>query len=72
MSRIDVDVLEKICSVLKPLKDVTTLMSSQTQTTASLVRPLLYKLMKVSEPANDEPQPIHQAKANLFHDLEKR
>lgn len=74
LGRVNMDALEKAVVVLKPLKNVTTLMSSQSKTTASIVvvRPLLYKLMKACEPQADDQQPIHQAKASLFHDLENR
>lgn len=69
---IDVDMLEQACNVLRPLKETTIFMSSQTTTTASLVRPLYHSLIAASEPNDNDVQPIAQAKAALHHDLEKR
>lgn len=70
--RIDMDVLQKACDVLKVFKDVTTHMSSQQNTTASLLKPLLHQLLVHSKPREDDPPSIHQAKAALYHDLENR
>lgn len=45
-------------------------MSSQSYMTASLLRPLLSNLLVACKPG--EPNNIHQAKAVLYHDMEKR
>ena len=66
------ELVEAAMNVLKIFKDVTTMMSSQRQSTASLIKPLLHRLMQVARPVEEDQQPIHQAKATLFHDLEKR
>jgi serine/threonine protein kinase len=42
------------------------------QVTASLIKPLLHKLMTISKPVEADPKVIHQAKANLYHDLQNR
>jgi len=64
--------LEKFVDVLTDFKKVTVLMSSQSSVTASLVKPLLNKLKAASKPKEGEPAILHQAKATLYHDLEKR
>ena len=71
-SKLDLELFEKCQEVLRPLKDVTTLMSSQTNTTSSLVKPLLHQLMLAAKPQTEENSSLHQAKATLYHDLEKR
>ena len=70
--RLDLELIENFITVLKPFKDATVLMSSQRLVTASLLKPLLAQLMAVSKPSNGEQAILHQAKANLFNDLEKR
>lgn len=70
--KIDIELLEKVVEVLKPFKDVTVFMSGQTVVTASLIKPLLTKLVLISKPTEDDSPPLHQAKATLYHDLEKR
>ena len=74
MSQVDIDVLEKITDLLKPFKDATTIMSSETSSSVSLIRPLTHSLMtKIKpDPANEDPTVIHTAKATLYHDLEMR
>ena len=66
------DLLGRFIEVLKPFKDITTMLSSQTNVTVSLVKPLLRKLMVASKPTAGEPAALHQAKAALYHDLEAR
>jgi len=70
--KIDIELVEKLVEVLKPFKDATVLMSSQTVVTASLIKPLLSNLMMSSRPAEGDATNLHQAKAQLFHDLENR
>lgn len=69
---VDVDMMRKAVEVMKTFKGVTTIMSSQKDVTASLVKPLLHKLILTSKPVEGDPRAIHQAKANLYHDLLKR
>lgn len=74
MNNIDIDVLEKIVAILKPFKEVTVIMSSESCSSISLIRPLIHQLLKTVKPLpddSDEPV-IHQAKAYIYHDLEKR
>lgn len=64
--------LEKFAEVLRPFKQITTLMSSQSTVTASLIKPLLTQLIAASKPKEGEPSTLHQAKAALYHDLQAR
>lgn len=70
--KLDLELLEGCVQVLLPFKEVTIVMSSQREVTASLVKPLLSQLMVKSKPQEGEPPMLHQAKATLYHDLEKR
>lgn len=74
MGLIDLDLLEKCAAILKPFKDVTVIMSSETSTTASLIRPLLHQLLTHVKPNADsnDPRIVHQSKAALYHHLELR
>lgn len=69
-SKVDFDLLEQCCVVMKSFKDVSTFMCSQNVVTASLTKPLLHSLMTKSKP--QQVKDIHQAKATLYNDLEKR
>ena len=66
------ETVEAAIKTLVIFKDVTTMMSSQRQATASLIKPLLHRLMQIARLVEEDPQPIHQAKTTLFHDLAKR
>lgn len=74
MNKVDVTILEDVVSLLKPFYDVTNIMSSETSSSVSLIRPLHNQLMQVSkpDPALENPTAIHTAKASIFHDLETR
>lgn len=74
MGQVDLEVLDNCSSILRPFKDVTVLMSSESTTTASLIRPLLHQLVAHSKPTAEaeDPPVIHQARAALYHDLETR
>lgn len=70
---LDMEAMELLCSLLKPFKDVTTIMSSESSSSISLMRPLLYRLMELSKPGSaTDPGIINNVKAGIHHDLEKR
>lgn len=49
------------------------MLSTENSPTVSLMRPLLHQLLEVTKPVPDVDSPlIHQAKATMHHDLEKR
>ena len=66
------DMLERVADVLGNFKKVTVLMSSQSTVCASLVKPLLQRLMTAAKHMEGEATTLHQAKACLHYDLEKR
>lgn len=70
----DNDLLERLKQLLKPFKDVTVLMSSETSPTISLIRPLLSQLMRSVKPdsALEDPAVVHEAKAFIYFDLDSR
>lgn len=70
----DIPVLEQLKSLLEPFKEATITMSTESSSSVSLIRPLLHSLINICKPdpqLNDVPV-IHQAKAVMYHDLEKR
>ena len=70
---IDVGIMEQLCQLLKPFKDVTVIMSTETSSSISLIRPLLHQLIENVKPTPDvDPTIIHQMKAAIYHDLETR
>lgn len=70
---IDIEVMELLCGILKPFKDVTNVMSTETSSSISLVRPLLHQLLELSKPGSaSDPGVINNVKAGIHHDLEKR
>lgn len=74
MNQIAFDEVEALTAILKPFKHVTELMSTETSSSISLIRPLLHQLIGLVKPdvtLNDSPT-IHRAKAVMFHDLESR
>lgn len=74
MDMADIDILERLSRILTPFKEATVLMSSQSNCTVSLLRPLLYKLLSVTypDPQLEDPPLIHEMKAVMYHDLESR
>lgn len=74
LTHIDLDILDRCAVILRPFKDVTVFMSSETSTTASLILPLLQQLTANAKPDVDagDPPVIHNAKAALYHNLETR
>ena len=74
MGLIDLELLEKLQRFLKPFKDAAVVLSSESTCTISLIRPIMHQLLAHSAPECElsDPPIIHQAKAVLYHDLEKR
>jgi hypothetical protein len=72
MNGVDVDVVEQLCALLKPFKMVTVIMSTETSSSISLLRPLLHQLMEHAKPEVGDIPVIHQTKAAIYHDMEKR
>ena len=70
---LDIEQLEEMCELLKQFKDVTLIMSSEKSSSVSLIRPLLHQLLENTKPLPDVNIPlVHQTKAAIYHDLEKR
>ena len=63
---------EQLIEVLKPLKTVTTLMSSETTPTISMILPLKEMILKSTAPADEDSTAIKEAKEAITQDLEKR
>lgn len=71
-SKIDIEVLEDVAKVLLPFKEVTTIMSTESSSSISLIRPLLSSLMEHAKPSQGDSRMVHQSKAAIYHDLQKR
>ena len=63
---------EQLIQLLKPLKTVTTLMSSETTPTTSMILPLKEMILKATVPGDEDTPTIRDAKAAIKNDLEKR
>lgn len=74
MNAVDIDFVEKLCTILKPFKEITLVMSSESSSCISLIRPLLDQLMKLctSTPEHGDSPCIHEMKHTIFNDLESR
>ena len=68
-----IKMIEELCEILKPMKDLTVKLSSQTDCTSSIILPSLHKLMSthLAEGAN-ESKFARDCKAALKTDLNKR
>jgi len=62
---------EQLIEVLKPLKTVTTLMSSET-TTNSMILPLKEMILKSMVPGDEDSTVIKEAKEAIAQDLDRR
>jgi hypothetical protein len=71
---IDTEIVEALCTLLKPYKDVTMVMSTESSSSISLIRPLLKQLMALCDnTAAPEMAPaIHEMRQTLYNDLEAR
>uniref|UniRef100_A0AAQ6A8D6 BED-type domain-containing protein n=1 Tax=Amphiprion ocellaris TaxID=80972 RepID=A0AAQ6A8D6_AMPOC len=63
---------EELIKLLKPLKTVTTLMSSETTPTTSLILPLKELLLKSMSPLEEDSKTVKEAKMAIAKDLENR
>ncbi|CAM4502813.1 unnamed protein product [Leuciscus chuanchicus] len=63
---------EQLIEVLKPLKTVTTLMSSETTPTISMILPLKEMILKSMVPGDEDSTVIKEAKEAIAHDLDRR
>lgn len=72
-SGLDIALLDEMCVLLKPFKDVTQILTTEKSSSISLLRPLLNQLLEHVKPQVDVNTPIiHQTKALIHHDLETR
>ncbi|XP_077095961.1 E3 SUMO-protein ligase ZBED1-like [Siphateles boraxobius] len=63
---------EQLIEVLKPLKTVTTLMSSETTPTISMILPLKEMILKSMVPGDEDSTVIKEAKEAIAQDLDRR
>ncbi|KAJ8356661.1 hypothetical protein SKAU_G00194550 [Synaphobranchus kaupii] len=63
---------EELIQLLKPLKTVTTLMSSETTPTTSMILPLKEMILKSMAPGDEDSATLKEAKAAITQDLERR
>nr|XP_054594517.1 E3 SUMO-protein ligase ZBED1-like [Nothobranchius furzeri] len=63
---------EQLNEILKPLKTVTTLMSSETTPTMSMILPLKEMILKCMAPGGEDSAGIKEAKDAIAQDLDKR
>lgn len=63
---------EDLIKILKPLKNVTTLMSAETPPSVSMIIPLQKMILKSMTPSEEDSSTIKDAKAAISEDLEVR
>lgn len=68
---IDPDTVDELCSILKPFKDVTTVISTESSVTVSLIRPLLFQLMSGLRVQSSNPS-LREFRETIRNNLEKR
>ena len=72
MREIDTQVVEELSLILKPFKDCTMVMSTESSSSVSLIRPLLKKLMCHCRDGNTSVASLHELKETIYNDLDKR
>ena len=74
MRAIDIELIESLRDLLKPFKDVTVVMSSESSSSISLIRPLIKQLMENCDNSKVEemPAPLHEMRQTIYNDLETR
>ncbi|KAL0194792.1 hypothetical protein M9458_008364, partial [Cirrhinus mrigala] len=72
LSDSELKLAEEMINLLKPLKTITTLLSTETTPSLSMVLPLKTMILKSMEPVEDESLTIKDAKAAITQDLENR
>lgn len=65
-------VLKDVCQVLKPLKTVTTLMSSEQQPTLSMVMPLQHTILTSLKHSDTDSTIVKDVKSAIEADFEER
>lgn len=68
----DVTVLEDVCQVLKPLKTVTTLMSSEQQPTVSMIMPLQHTILTSMKHSDTDSTIVKDVKSAIEANFEER
>lgn len=68
----DVRMAEEIVEVLKPLKTITTLISTEATPSASMILPLKTTVLKSMEPSEEDSPTVSQVKAAIRDNLEDR
>lgn len=63
---------EEMINLLKPLKTITTLLSTETTPSLSMVLPLKTMILKSMQPVDDDSPAIKDPKASITQDLESR
>ena len=73
---VETEILELLCDLLKLFKEVTVVMSTESSSSISLIRPLQKQLMELCDnskiPPGTFPPAIHDMRQTLFNDLERR
>ena len=71
---IDTELCGQLCKQLKPSKEVTVVMSTETSSSISLVRPLLKQLMSLcnNSGADEMAASLHELRQTIFNDLDTR
>ena len=73
---IDPEVIDELVEVLKPFKEITRVMSTESSSSISLIRPLHQQIMKnLRKPTTTESthrSSLHDMKETIRNDMEKR
>lgn len=72
---VDLEFIKMLCQILKPFKEATVIMSTESSASISLVRPLLHQLMAhcQAQSASMHSQPaLHELCETIKNDLESR
>lgn len=74
MRAIDTSILESVCALLKPFNEATIVMSTESSSSVSLVRPLLKQLMAScdNKGADNMPASLRELRQRIYNDLELR
>ena len=72
---VDPDVLQQLCDLLKPFKDATVIMRTESSASISLIRPLLHQLMahcRERSTSTGSTPGIHETCEKIRNNLETR
>lgn len=74
LGTIDIRVMEVLRNLLRPFKDATVVMSTESSSSISLIRPLMKQLMRQCDNTGVEglAPSIHQVRQIIFNDMETR